>query len=41
MLISHRLEDLEDLVDTVTVLRDGRHVATRPAAEIERPRSSG
>jgi rhamnose transport system ATP-binding protein len=34
VLISHRLEDLEDLVDTVTVLRDGERVATRPAAEL-------
>ena len=31
-LISHRLEELAGLVDAVTVLRDGRRVATRPAA---------
>jgi rhamnose transport system ATP-binding protein len=37
ILISHRLEELRDLVDTVTVLRDGRHVATRPAAELSEP----
>jgi rhamnose transport system ATP-binding protein len=35
ILISHRLEELEGLVDTVTVLRDGEHVATRPAAEVD------
>lgn len=34
ILISHRLEELRGLVDTVTVLRDGRHVATRPAADL-------
>ena len=34
IFISHRLEELEGLVDTVTVLRDGRHVATRPASEL-------
>jgi rhamnose transport system ATP-binding protein len=31
IIISHRLEDLRDLVDTVTILRDGCHVATRAA----------
>ena len=34
IFISHRLEELEGLVDTVTVLRDGRHVATCPASEL-------
>ncbi len=32
--ISHRLDEIFELGDTVTVLRDGRHVATRPVAEI-------
>ena len=32
VIISHRLEELRDLVDTVTVLRDGAHVLTAPAA---------
>jgi rhamnose transport system ATP-binding protein len=32
--ISHRLEEIGTLADTVTVLRDGRHIATRPAAEL-------
>lgn len=34
IIISHRLEDLRDLVDTVTILRDGRHVATKPAKSL-------
>ena len=36
LFISHRIEELRGLVDTVTVLRDGRHVATRPEAELDR-----
>jgi rhamnose transport system ATP-binding protein len=35
VFISHRLEELEDLVDSVTVLRDGQHVTTRAAAELD------
>ena len=31
--VSHRLEEIFLLCDTVTVLRDGRHVATRSVAE--------
>jgi rhamnose transport system ATP-binding protein len=34
--ISHRLEEIEALADRVTILRDGRHVATRPRAGITR-----
>jgi rhamnose transport system ATP-binding protein len=34
VLISHRLEDLEGLVDTVTVLRDGERVVTVPAQSL-------
>ena len=32
--ISHRLEEVGAIADVVTVLRDGRHIATRPAAEL-------
>jgi ABC-type sugar transport system ATPase subunit len=31
--ISHRMEEIFRLCDTITVLRDGRHVATMPTAE--------
>src|SRR5262249_21853645 len=35
IFISHRLEELAGLVDKVTVLRDGRHIATEPAAALD------
>lgn len=36
LLITHRLEELEGLADTVTVLRDGTDVAAKPMAETTR-----
>src|SRR5271154_4311285 len=34
--VSHRMEEIYRLCDSITVLRDGQHVATKPAAELER-----
>jgi ABC-type sugar transport system ATPase subunit len=34
--VSHRLEEIFRLCDAITVLRDGRHVATRPVADVDR-----
>jgi rhamnose transport system ATP-binding protein len=30
IIITHRLEELEGLADTITVLRDGEHIVTKP-----------
>ena len=35
LYVSHRMPEIFRLCDTVTVLRDGRHVATRPLAEVD------
>jgi ribose transport system ATP-binding protein len=33
--ISHRLDEIFELGDYVTVMRDGRHIATKPIAEVK------
>lgn len=33
--VSHRLEEIFEICQTVTVLRDGRHIATRPVSEVD------
>ena len=34
LYVSHRLKEVFDLCSTITILKDGRHVTTRPAAEL-------
>ncbi|HET7747179.1 MAG TPA: sugar ABC transporter ATP-binding protein, partial [Vicinamibacteria bacterium] len=36
LYVSHRMDEIFRLCDTITVLRDGRHVATRPADTLDR-----
>ena len=33
--VSHRLKEIFDLCDTITVLKDGQHVTTAPAADLD------
>jgi ABC-type sugar transport system ATPase subunit len=35
--VTHRMAEVYRLCDTISVLRDGRHVATKPAAELSEP----
>ena len=34
LFITHRLEELFAIADRISVFRDGRHISTRPAAEV-------
>ncbi|WP_421826737.1 sugar ABC transporter ATP-binding protein [Larkinella sp.] len=35
--ISHKMDEIFDIADTITVLRDGKYIDTKPAAELDTP----
>ena len=37
--VSHRMQEIFRLCDTITVLRDGRHVATKPGRALDEARA--
>ncbi len=41
LYVSHRLDEILDHADTVTVLRDGKHIATRPVTGLDRGALTG
>ncbi|MGH7118655.1 MAG: sugar ABC transporter ATP-binding protein [Acetobacteraceae bacterium] len=32
--VSHRMDEIQEIADTITILRNGRHVVTKPSAEL-------